>query len=125
MVFIEKQPNNVCLQCGQSRVEVRTEKTFCATVTGYEYVETRDEWSRHHWRDWFDKELDSFGLHPSLWDTNRRTDFYDLEWPARDAHCMTKGHIYSELTDDNIEVLQGTENICMCCYESKDKKNND
>ncbi|MSS84512.1 hypothetical protein FYJ24_06985 [Actinomycetaceae bacterium WB03_NA08] len=117
-------PVGTCLQCDQSRETVKSEKTYCATVTGYECVETQDEWPRHHWRDWSDKELSGAGLHPSLWDQHRRTNIYDLEWPARTSRCMEKGHIYPDLTNtENREFYRGMEHVCMCCYESKDQDN--
>lgn len=100
---------DTCLQCGQTRAEVKANNTYCATVTGYEVVETLDEWDRHHWRDWSDKELERHGLDPSMWDANRRTGIYDLEWPARESHCLLNGH-----REPNPEWFGA--DICPVCY---------
>lgn len=109
-----------CLQCGQTKALVKREGTYCATVEGYEYVETRDEWERHHWRDWSNTELERHGLHPSLWDENRRTNVYDLEFPARASHCMENGHTYPKpwhppMAKWKLDAFPA--DLCMCCYE--------
>lgn len=85
---------DVCLQCGKSRTAVKDRyNSPCATATGYEVVETQDDWDRHHWRDWSDAELRAQGVHESLWASNRRTDFYSFEYVWRESECIRKGHV--------------------------------
>lgn len=112
---------DTCLQCGQTREEVKREGTFCATITGYEVIETKDEWERHHWRDWSDAELKAQGIHPSLWDANRRADIYDLEWDARASLCMERGHRYFHwhppMHLDRLSLHP--PNVCTVCYETR------
>lgn len=100
---------DTCLQCGQSRAEVKANDTYCATVTGYETIETLDEWDRHHWRDWSDAELKRHGLDPSKWNAHRRTGIYDLEWPARESHCLRVGHTEPDADWAGVDV-------CPVCY---------
>lgn len=80
-----------CLQCGKSRIEVKDPYNFpCATATGYEVVETLDEWERHHWRDWSDSELKTAGILPEFYDQHRRDSFYDLQYVECEHHVQ--GH---------------------------------
>ena len=109
------QPVDNCLQCGQTRAEVKANDTFCATVTGYEVIETNDEWERHHWRDWSDAELRRHGIEPSLWNAHRRTDIYGLEFPFRESICIREGH--SEPVPDYWD-----EHTCPCCYVNLTKQ---
>lgn len=84
---------DVCLQCGKCREQVRDYfDSPCATATYGEYVEGLDDWLRHHWRDWSDADLAKYGLPESWWNTNRRTDYYDLEFAWREATCQEQGH---------------------------------
>lgn len=83
---------DACLQCGESRESVKRNKYFCATLTGYETVEVQDEWERHHWRDWSDAELRGMGIEPHLWNANRRTHIYNLEFVIAESHCYREGH---------------------------------
>lgn len=120
----EGHPRDECLQCGQSRAQVKANGPYCATVTGYEYVETLDEWDRHHWRDWSDAELKRHGLLPEQYDEHRRTNIYDLEFPARAAHCKEHGHSYPKawhppMHRDLLSMYSGMEHVCMCCYETR------
>lgn len=113
-----------CLQCGQTKYQVKRERTFCATVTGHEVVETQDEWSRHHWRDWSDAELTKHGIHPSLWDENRRTNVYDLEFPARVSHCMENGHTHPKpwrppMAAWKLDAFPA--DLCLVCYTQTGK----
>lgn len=86
-----------CLQCHESKESVKANKYFCATVSGYEYREVDQEWDKHHWRDWSDAELRSFGIHPDLWDANRRTDHDSLQYVWMESECMREGHREPEL----------------------------
>ena len=117
-----------CLQCGQTREEVRRNQTYCATTTGYEVVETLDEWDRHHWRDWSDMELERAGLLPGQYEAHRRTNVYDLEWPAREAACERRGHHnyppawHAPMHRDLLEMYRGMEHVCMTCYYYEKKE---
>lgn len=115
-------PKDTCLQCGQTRAQVRQEGTSCGTTEGYEVVEMLDEWARHHWRDWSDAELKAQGIHPSLWEENRRTDFYDLWLPHRRSHCMQNGHKYPRpwhppMHRDRLDMFP--PDTCLTCYEKR------
>lgn len=88
---------DTCLQCHQTRYEVRTNNTYCSTVSGYEYVEVDDEWERHHWRDWSDAELRNMDIHPNFWDRNRRTPIQDLEYVWMESKCFEEGHVPEDL----------------------------
>lgn len=108
-----------CLQCGQTREEVKKYGTFCATLSGYEAVEGQDEWDRHHWRDWSNAELKRFGIHPSLWEANRRTGIYSLEGPIRTSSCMKNGHTYPKpwhppMPGWLLDALP--KDVCTTCY---------
>lgn len=70
-----------CLQCGKSRAQVKDYlDSPCATASGYEVVEGLDDWPRHHWRDWSDRELAGFMVLPEAFHKYRRASFYDFEW---------------------------------------------
>lgn len=123
------RPRDVCLQCGKTRTEVKDRYNFpCATATYGEYVEGLDDWPRHHWRDWSDAELKRHGLTESRFEDNRRTDIYDLEFPARSSHCERKGeHTYPRpwhppMHRDFLEMYWGVEDMCLICYETKEKE---
>ena len=114
---------NRCLQCGQTREQVKRNDTICATVTGYEVIETLDEWDRHHWRDWSNAEFRRMGIHPSLWEENRRTGIYDLEWAGRTSYCMEHGHSYPRPWHPPLSkwVLDmHPPNLCTTCYEERE-----
>lgn len=94
-------PKDHCLQCGKSREQVRDYfDRPCATATGYETVETLDEWERHHWRDWSDRELDAAGILPEFYDQHRRDDVYALQY----APCehQKAGHMYPRDSDPEV-----------------------
>lgn len=116
-------PKDVCLQCGQSRAQVAHEGTFCATVSGYETVETLDEWERHHWSDWSDSELAAWGIKPHMWDENRRTNIYDLEFPASASYCEDHGHAFPTGTDDPSNMDYGLPTtLCLRCWTDTAKE---
>ena len=94
-------PVSQCLQCGKSREQVKDYYDRpCATATGYETVETLDEWDRHHWRDWSDRELEAAGIVPEFYDQHRRDDFYAL--PYAPCEHQTQGHTYPTETDPDM-----------------------
>lgn len=117
-VTLPQEPTDTCLQCSQSRKTVKRDGTYCATVSGYEYTEIQDEWPRHHWRDWSDKELSEAGIHPSLWGQNRRTNIYNLEIAACASSCMENGHVYPDPADKFF--IEGTQNYCMRCWGKRE-----
>lgn len=122
----EPRSTDVCLQCGKTRAQVKEPyNSPCATATGYEVVEGLDDWDRHHWRDWSDAELARFGLTPSRFERNRRTDYYALEFEARASHCEREGHhsypppAKPPLSHDEMDMYRGAEDYCQVCYEKK------
>lgn len=106
-------PKDTCLQCGQSREEVRANDTYCATVSGYEYEEVDAEWDRHHWRDWSDAELRGYIL-PEFFEQHRRDSMQDLGYAPCDH--TERGHMYPERDDPEwgLKVDQ-----CMECGHTK------
>lgn len=83
-------PVDTCLQCEQSRAEVKANETICGIVEGYEYQELVAEWPKHHWRDWSYRELERFGILPARWDEYRRARLADLQYaPYEDTK---RGH---------------------------------
>ena len=73
-------PDPECLQCGQRRSVVRAERYFCCTISGYETPEVDQEWERHRWADWSDRELDRLGVKAEAYDKHRRTDASVFPW---------------------------------------------
>lgn len=51
-----------CLHCDQTRAVVKANGYYCATV-GHDW-ECQEEWPRHRWADWTDKELAGMGVLP-------------------------------------------------------------
>lgn len=80
-----------CLQCGERRSKVRAESLFCCTVSGYEYVEVDQEWERHRWADWTDRELTRSGIKPEAFEKYRRASVGTLDY----ADCVDtrRGHM--------------------------------
>lgn len=79
-----------CLQCGEPKARVQAESLFCCTVSGYEVVEVDQEWERHRWADWTDRELDRAGIQPDAYEKHRRTDAGVLLWVGCDD--TKRGH---------------------------------
>ena len=67
-----------CLQCGQTREQVKANGTYCATVD--HYGECQDGWPRHRWRDWSDAELARLRILPEFMELYRRTDVDDFQF---------------------------------------------
>lgn len=86
------ESEDVCLQCGQSRAQVKRDETFCGIVSGYEYKELEMEWPRHHWRDWSDAELRNMRISEHRWNGARRMLVGDLEWEMIASLCDRDGH---------------------------------
>ena len=93
------EPIDTCLQCGQTRAQVKAQQTFCATLTGYEVVEVDQEWDRHHWRDWSNADLRAAGMPEVEWPNYRRASFYAFEayhWSEAIKNCKHTGEIDKE-----------------------------
>lgn len=81
-----------CLQCCEARQAVRAQGLHCALMSGGEQPEVGDEWERHRWRSWTDAEMESLGIHPDLFETNRRTQVHELVWAVVESQCLREGH---------------------------------
>lgn len=84
-------PKDVCLQCEQSRAEVKAKNTICGIEEGYEYRELVAEWPRHHWRDWPDKALAGAGIIPERYEDYRRSPGMTLQYAA--CEDTVRGHV--------------------------------
>ncbi|ASX98757.1 hypothetical protein SEA_COLUCCI_88 [Arthrobacter phage Colucci] len=98
-----------CLHCGQTRGQVRAERTYCATVSVGETVEALDEWDTHRWADWKDAEIPNF-IKPEAKKNYRRTRVDDFQWAACDD--TTTGHKYP-VTDEDKSFFQAGQ--CIFC----------
>jgi hypothetical protein len=101
-------PRDTCLQCEQSRAQVKAEQTICGIVGGYEYIELEAEWPRHHWRDWADTELAM--ILPEHRHLYRRATISALQY----APCghRTRGHNKATATFPEFGITAGH---CMDC----------
>lgn len=92
---------DTCLQCGQTKAEVREKGTYCALEGGFE----SDEWENHHWRDWSDEELSFTGLLPEFFALYRRVSIFDCQWPSCEHSKL--GHNILEQEDSEYKVKAG------------------
>lgn len=70
-----------CLQCDETKASIKAERiAVCGIVSGYYEPELTDEWPRHRWKDWTDRELDRMGIKPEAYEKHRRTLVRHLEW---------------------------------------------
>ena len=101
---------NTCLQCEQTRAEVKLDQTICGIVGGYEYKELEAEWPRHHWRDWSNAELTTFGILAGHFNEYRRARLVDVQY----APCeqTTRGHHPARSTDVDYGLVAGR---CVDC----------
>jgi hypothetical protein len=99
----EGLPRDTCLQCEQTRAEVKANETICGIEGGYEYRELEAEWPRHHWRDWSDVELSL--INPEYRDLYRRATISTLGY----APCehRTRGHSPARGTDHEYGLIAG------------------
>lgn len=96
---------DTCLQCEQSRAEVKRNETFCGIEGGYEYIEIEAEWPRHHWRDWSDRDLDRAGIKPEAREKYRRATISSLPYAAcEDRIC---GHNRHAKADSEFGIKAG------------------
>lgn len=83
--------NNLeCLQCGQSKAQVKAEQTICATEGGYEYLEITNEWPRHRWAPWSDAELTLHGIKAESYAKYRLWPLLEFEYIA--CQDRLRGH---------------------------------
>ncbi len=101
-------PVDTCLQCEQSRAEVKAKDTICGIVSGYEYVELDHEWPRHHWRGWADSELST--IKPEVRGDYRRARLVDIQYA--DCEDTVSGHRPAEQDDPDWGLEQGR---CVDC----------
>jgi len=80
-----------CLHCEQTRAEIKANDTICGIEGGYETVELVEEWSRHRWADWSDKDLTRFGILPEAFERHRRTPITVMQYVA--CEDTVRGHI--------------------------------
>lgn len=110
---------DVCLQCSKTRAETRDPfNAICATASGYEVVETLDEWDRHHWRDWSDSELSYYGILPEYYEEHRRDVIYDL--PYAPCEHTERGH---NIPTDDVYIggwLMHEADRCIDCGKDRD-----
>lgn len=106
-------PMDVCLQCEQSREEVKANNTICGIEEGYEYRELVAEWPRHHWRDWSDAELKRAGIKPEFFDEYRRWEISRLPYAA--CEHLERGHSFPEKGIYWDDMLIHPKGICRDC----------
>ena len=99
-----------CLHCEQTKAEIKRDQTICGLVSGYEYQELTDEWPRHRWAGWKDRELPNI-LRPEFYDQYRRTPVTHFEWLP--CEHTTIGHKYPT-TPEDVEYF-GSEDCCIFC----------
>lgn len=116
------EPKDVCLQCGKSREEVKKPFNWpCATESGYEVIETLDEWDRHHWRDWSDNDLGAAGILPEFYDEHRRDNIYTLPYAECEHHV--RGHVFPSEDSYYREFLVESKNECRNCGKRQEAEN--
>lgn len=101
-----------CLQCGERRSKVRAESLFCCTISGYETPEVDQEWERHRWRDWTDRQLDAAGIKPEVFDKHRRTLAGHLQWV--DCDDLRRGHVLAD-AESVAAMFADREGQCIAC----------
>ena len=67
-----------CLQCGETHAAVKANGLYCATVGGD--GECQEEWPRHRWADWNDKELAGLGVLPKFMHLYRRVNVAGVQF---------------------------------------------
>lgn len=96
-------PKDTCLQCEQTKAQVRANDTICGIEEGYEYRELEAEWPQHHWRDWNDAELTP--IKPEYQHLYRRARLPSIQY----APCehRTRGHNPAKATMREFLVFAG------------------
>lgn len=103
-----------CLQCGETRESLRQNRiVVCGIMSGGETPELAEEFPRHRWADWTDRELASFGVKPEAFDRHRRTDALTFQWIACDD--TVRGHHPVEKDDPEWGLRAGQ---CFLCGQS-------
>ncbi|MGN6589485.1 MAG: hypothetical protein ACTHKE_04260 [Sphingomicrobium sp.] len=101
-----------CLNCDQTRAQIKSRNSFCATVSGFEYPEIDAEWSRHRWADWNDAELKRFGIKPEAYDKHRRTQGDKFQWVG--CEDTVRGHTLATRESDR-EDFGAKIGQCIAC----------
>lgn len=101
-------PKGTCLQCEQTKAQVKADETICGIEGGYEYRELEAEWPRHHWRDWSDAELAM--ILPEYRHLYRRATISSLEYAT--CEHRTRGHSPAKTTSREYGLTAGH---CMDC----------
>lgn len=101
--------NQRCLQCGESRAAVKNEGLYCATLS-YE-GEALDEWDRHRWRYWTDKELASVGILPEHYDKFRDYRVDDFRF----IDCRDRGR-------EHIPLEESARVCCACWHDITEER---
>ena len=102
-------PTDTCLHCGETRAAVKANGLYCATVDGY--GECSEEWPRHRWADWNDRELAAWGVLPQFMHLHRRDDERDLQF--LDCTHLGKEHRPGNPAEDECDP---PAHICVCCW---------
>lgn len=111
-------PIGTCLQCEQTREQVKRYETICGIEEGYEYRELAYEWPKHHWRDWSDAELKRAGVKPEFYDLYRRDSISTLGYVACDHH--ERGHNFAKKDVYFDKWLMHEQGVCMDCGKRKE-----
>lgn len=101
-------PKDNCLNCGEHRETVKRHGYHCATVDYF--GECHEEWPRHRWADWTDKELAKLGILPEHMDKYRRVNGGDMQF----IDCSHQGRKHTQYSGE-----PGTgpgPNICIACW---------
>lgn len=65
-----EESSDFCLQCGESIQAIRLHRLGCAVVSDTECGrETSDEWERHRFRPYTEKELEAFRKEEEYWES--------------------------------------------------------
>lgn len=102
-IEVQELPRDTCLQCEQTKAQVRANETICGIEGGYEYRELEAEWPKHHWRDWTDAELSL--IKPEYRDLYRRASIPGIQY----ASCQhrVRGHNPAAETDREYMIFAG------------------
>lgn len=103
-----------CLHCDETKASLKREGiALCGIVSGYYEPELTDEWPRHRWADWTDRELDRMGIRPEAYDKHRRTLILHMEWVG--CEDTKRGHVPSDGSAEDFEFLGVRKGQCIAC----------
>lgn len=113
-------PVGACLQCEQSREEVKANNTICGIEEVYEYRELVAEWPRHHWRDWSDAELKRAGIKPEFFGEHRRDSISQLPYAA--CEHLERGHDFPKEDIYWGDMIVHRKGVCQQCGKKQDQE---